>query len=182
MDSPDQCTGGSTLWRDSPSTWTRGNKTTWEEDVAIKLLKDPLLIDKAEAEVLRMSRLDHPNIVKCFGISFPNETPWIVMECMTGGDLLSYICNYAGGMPVDTMTQLAYGIALGMQYLHHTADQYHGDLAARNCLIGPNNTIKVGDFGKFDNDYEDSYFDWNHGQVCAKFLIYFSLVTIFTSL
>lgn len=55
-------------------TWTRGNKTTWEEDVAIKLLKDPLLIDKAEAEVLRMSRLDHPNIVKCFGISFPSKS------------------------------------------------------------------------------------------------------------
>jgi serine/threonine protein kinase len=57
------------------------------------------------------------------------------------------------------MVKFAYGIAQGMEYLHHEVGQRHGDLACRNCLVGPNETIKIGDFGKFEENYEDCYYD-----------------------
>jgi serine/threonine protein kinase len=58
------------------------------------------------------------------------------------------------------MVKYAYGIACGMAYLHHEIFPYlvHGDLAARNVLIGPNYGVKVGDFGTGDlTNYSDCY-------------------------
>jgi serine/threonine protein kinase len=60
------------------------------------------------------------------------------------------------------MIRYAYGVASGMAYLHHQLWPYelHCDLAARNCLVGPNYGIKIGDFGKIDyTNYGDCYYE-----------------------
>lgn len=55
------------------------------------------------------------------------------------------------------MWSIAQGIASGMDYLHNDANQIHGDLAARNCLLGHNDSVKIGDFGKFNDNYSNDY-------------------------
>jgi serine/threonine protein kinase len=67
--------------------------------------------------------------------------------------------------------KFAHGIACGMRYLHHEARQRHSDLAARNCLVGPNNTVKIGDFGKLDEDYDYCYYT-EPGEVHLHTFIY----------
>ncbi|XP_021966988.1 tyrosine-protein kinase receptor cam-1 isoform X2 [Folsomia candida] len=144
--------------------WTVGKGVTaTETDVAIKIPKNPVLKDHAWTEVTRMSLLNHPNILSLHGITFPrgeDSAPWIVMEYMACGNLHSYIKAYpGGGMTSTVMVKFAYGIACGMTYLHHEMNQRHGDLAARNCLVGPQETVKIGDFGKFEDHDQNSSHD-----------------------
>jgi len=83
------------------------------------------------------------------------EVPLIVMEYMEQGDLFQYLRNNQK-IQGDTMVKFAYGICLGMEYLHEEG-VVHKDLAARNCLIDSDNQIKIGDFGKFDDYYGEDY-------------------------
>lgn len=70
------------------------------------------------------------------------------------------------------MVKFAYGIACGMAYLHHEIFPYlrHCDLTARNCLVGPNWTIKISDFGKFEENSEDCYYDGEQVSTQFEFL------------
>jgi serine/threonine protein kinase len=69
------------------------------------------------------------------------------------------------GRRKEEMIRYAYGVACGMAYLHHEVQPYelHCDLAARNCLVGPNYGIKVGGFGKVDSSNNGScYYEYLH--------------------
>jgi serine/threonine protein kinase len=70
------------------------------------------------------------------------------------------------------MIRYAYGVACGMAYLHHEIRPYklHCDLAARNCLVGPNYHIKIGDFGKVEaSDTENCYYEYSRNSRKVKF-------------
>jgi serine/threonine protein kinase len=61
------------------------------------------------------------------------------------------------------MTNYARGIASGMAYLH-SKGIVHGDLAARNCLVGPDvnvEVIKITGLGKWKDRilYKDCYYN-----------------------
>ncbi|VEL44102.1 unnamed protein product [Protopolystoma xenopodis] len=45
-----------------------------------------------------------------------------------------------------TLTRMALDIAEGVAYLH-SQHLIHRDIACRNCLVGPDRTVKIGDFG-----------------------------------
>ncbi|KAB1252282.1 BDNF/NT-3 growth factors receptor [Camelus dromedarius] len=76
----------------------------------------------------------------------------------------------AEGNPPTELTQsqmlhIAQQIAAGMVYL---ASQHfvHRDLATRNCLVGENLLVKIGDFGMSRDVKEDSELEnkvLNHG-------------------
>jgi serine/threonine protein kinase len=58
------------------------------------------------------------------------------------------------------------GIASGMAYLH-SKGIVHGDLAARNCLVGPDiKTIKITGLGRFKDweSHKECYYN-SPGQV-----------------
>lgn len=46
----------------------------------------------------------------------------------------------------STLTQMAIDIAEGVGYLH-SKNLVHRDLACRNCLVGSDRVVKIGDFG-----------------------------------
>ena len=77
------------------------------------------------------------------------------MEYMENGDLCNYLWDHKS-ITGETMVKFAYGICLGMEYLHEQGVT-HKDLAARNCLIGQDGEIKIGDFGKFVDTYGEDY-------------------------
>lgn len=68
----------------------------------------------------------------------------------------------AEGTPPTELTQsqmlhIAQQIAAGMVYL---ASQHfvHRDLATRNCLVGENLLVKIGDFGMSRDVYSTDYY------------------------
>ncbi|XP_075455079.1 BDNF/NT-3 growth factors receptor isoform X2 [Ascaphus truei] len=145
-----------------------------EEDkilVAVKTLKEAS--DNArkdfhrEAELL--TNLQHEHIVKFYGVCVEGDPLIMVFEYMKHGDLNKFLRAHgpdavlmAEGNRLAELTQsqmlhIAQQIAAGMVYL---ASQHfvHRDLATRNCLVGENLLVKIGDFGMSRDVYSTDYY------------------------
>ncbi|RCN24460.1 hypothetical protein ANCCAN_29843, partial [Ancylostoma caninum] len=70
----------------------------------------------------------------------------IVMELCPGGSLLSRLQDLTNQPSLIAKINYVYGAARGMAYLQ-TKDIIHRDIAARNCLLGENECVKISDFG-----------------------------------
>ncbi|XP_071794664.1 uncharacterized protein [Asterias amurensis] len=108
----------------------------------------------------------HPNILPVLGCCTVDEPYYLITEYMKYGDLLHFLwkCreeNRPDDDHVYIMTetnkiQIARQIARGMEYLSNTR-YYHGDLAARNVLVGEDLVVKISDFGLADDIYQNGY-------------------------
>jgi len=139
--------------------------------VAVKMLKKDA--SKAsqvqfEKEYRFMFRLNHPNVVRMLGIC-TDEMPFIMMEYMENGDLHqilndqyhSIVDNQValkeGEIAQKTLTKICTHISSGMSYLASN-NFVHRDVAARNCLIGEDFTVKIADFGMSRSLYDSHYY------------------------
>ncbi|CAL8348592.1 unnamed protein product [Gadus morhua 'NCC'] len=113
--------------------------------VAVKNIKnDTMEFGELLKEAALMKEVKHPNLVQLLGVC-TLETPFsIVMEYMPNGNLQDYLreCDCNETMLLYMATQ----ISSAMEYLEKK-NFMHGDLAARNCLVGENHVVKVADFG-----------------------------------
>ncbi|KAL1741159.1 kinase-like domain-containing protein [Schizophyllum fasciatum] len=95
-----------------------------------------------------MEQLKHPNIVEMKDTFFEDDGGInIVMELMSGGDLLKYILD-SGGLTEWGTQQIAYQISDALAYIH-TLGIAHRDLKPENVLLTNDNPpkAKVADFG-----------------------------------
>lgn len=126
------------------ATFTSGND---EVPCALKTLRrDHVASGKADIlrEARMMTRLDHPHIVRLFGIS--EGDPFVlVMELAPLGPLRSYLKKNPN-FPINSIIGLMHQVALGMEYLE-SKQFVHRDLAARNVLLVNENFAKISDFG-----------------------------------
>ncbi|XP_043934294.1 NT-3 growth factor receptor isoform X2 [Protopterus annectens] len=142
--------------------------------VAIKTLKEPSVLARKdfqrEAELL--TNLQHEHIVKFYGVCVDGDPLIMVFEYMKHGDLNKFLRALGpdamilvdgqprqprGELGLSQMLHIATQIASGMAYL---ASQHfvHRDLATRNCLVGANLLVKIGDFGMSRDIYSTDYY------------------------
>ena len=91
----------------------------------------------------------------------PSLPTYILLEYCTFGDLKKFLCkhkdefesrlkgvpgNYESPYTATLLLRWSYSIARGMDYLARMKIM-HGDLAARNVMVGENYTAKISDFG-----------------------------------
>ncbi|MEP6835757.1 MAG: protein kinase [Gemmatimonas sp.] len=117
--------------------------------VALKLLTVDL--DKMDArerflrEGLAAAGINHPNAVYIYGTEEIDGTPAITMEIVPGGTLDEKI-KERGALPlseaVEDMLQIIDGLDAA-----YAAGILHRDVKPSNCFLGPNGTLKIGDFG-----------------------------------
>ncbi|XP_066937292.1 uncharacterized protein [Macrobrachium rosenbergii] len=143
--------------------------------VAVKTLKSvgPEARQELEREVELLNNLLHKNIVSFYGVCYNSDPLLMVFEYMEHGDLNNYLRSHnedvallsgeepAASEPLSVMDclQVALQIAAGMKYL---ASQHyvHRDLATRNCLVGANLVVKIGDFGMSRDVYTNDYYQF----------------------
>ncbi|XP_069460667.1 high affinity nerve growth factor receptor isoform X2 [Ambystoma mexicanum] len=141
--------------------------------VAVKALKEATenarLDFQREAELLTV--LQHEHIVKFYGVCTDGEPLIMVFEYMKHGDLNRFLRSHGpdakildngnsqpyGQLNLSQMLQIATQIASGMVYLA-SLHFVHRDLATRNCLVGHNLVVKIGDFGMSRDIYSTDYY------------------------
>ncbi|GMT10468.1 hypothetical protein PFISCL1PPCAC_1765, partial [Pristionchus fissidentatus] len=133
-----------------------------DEQVAVKILRnDHSTEDRTRFlwEAIIMNNFDHPNIVRLLGVCLEeNHPPYLIVEHMQGGDLLTFLNRASASSPFTntrTLTlrellSILIDIARGCSYLEMNKHS-HRDLAARNCLISSadetTRTTKLAHYG-----------------------------------
>ncbi|KAL6146887.1 hypothetical protein ACLB2K_057564 [Fragaria x ananassa] len=103
-------------------------------------------------EVLTLSLLHHPNLVNLIGYCADGDQRLLVHEFISGGTLEDRVLdNQAGKMTLDwyTRIKIAYGAALGLEYLHEKANPpvIYRDFKSSNILLDEEFNSKISDVG-----------------------------------
>lgn len=100
-----------------------------------------------EAEI--MLKINHKNCVELIGVAC-QQRPWLMaLEFLEYGDLLLVVkgcAQYKIEMTPAEQLYISWQPACGLAYLA-SRRLIHMDIAARNCLVGANNLVKISDFG-----------------------------------
>lgn len=96
-------------------------------------------------EVSTMQSLDHPNIIRLYGVVLTQPLK-MVTELATMGSLYDILRTRQYEYPLIRLWLFAAQIAAGMDYLE-SRRFIHRDLAARNVLLSSREVVKIGDFG-----------------------------------
>ncbi|KAM9836460.1 non-receptor tyrosine-protein kinase TNK1 [Aulostomus maculatus] len=96
-------------------------------------------------EVTIMQSLDHPNIIRLYGVVLTQPLK-MVTELAPLGSLYDILRSRQFEYPLVRLWVFATQIVAGMDYLE-TRRFIHRDLAARNVLLASREVAKIGDFG-----------------------------------
>jgi serine/threonine protein kinase len=125
------------------------------EDVAIKLLEKPendleraqLMEQQFVQEVMMLSTLRHPNIVRFIGACRKSIVWCIITEYAKGGSVRQFLARrQTKSVSLRLAVKQALDVARGMAYVH-ALGSIHRDLKSDNLLISADKSIKIADFG-----------------------------------
>lgn len=96
-------------------------------------------------EISLHEKLDHPHIVKFFGVQAKREMVYFLLEYAENSCLFFYIHSQKG-IPEHLALRFTYQTALALQYLHNQ-NLIHRDLKPENILFDEEFKVKLCDFG-----------------------------------
>lgn len=128
----------------------------WDsERVAVKLPTEPDYVRYLRSEGIVVHGLRHPNIVRVIGLDPYADTPYLVMELVSGPSLRDVINQHPKGVGLPVLLTILRGVLTGLG-VAHSGGVIHRDLKPGNVLLnlGPRSLVelrvedvKVGDFG-----------------------------------
>jgi len=117
--------------------------------VALKVLVQQLDTPELRQRFLREGRLAagvrHPNSLYVFGSEEIEGTPVITMEIAGGGTLKDRL-KKRGPLPVTEAVDAILDVVAGLEAAF-AAGVLHRDIKPSNCFVGPDGSVKIGDFG-----------------------------------
>jgi serine/threonine-protein kinase len=126
-----------------------GDDTRLNRKVAIKVLRrdlarDPSFVARFRKEALAAGGLNHSGIVSVYDSGEENNSPYIVMELITGESLRQLLQK--GLIPQARALEIVEGILQALEYSHKEGI-VHRDIKPGNIMITVSGDIKVMDFG-----------------------------------
>ncbi|KFQ03504.1 Cytoplasmic tyrosine-protein kinase BMX, partial [Leptosomus discolor] len=126
-------------------------------DVSIKMIKEGAMSeDEFIEEAQTMMKLNHPKLVRLYGVCSKSYPIYLVTEYMPNGSLLDYLRSYGKELQPLQLLEICYDVCDAMAFLE-SCQFIHRDLSARNCLVDSNLTVKVSDFGMTRYVLDDLY-------------------------
>ncbi|XP_039119415.1 rust resistance kinase Lr10-like, partial [Dioscorea cayenensis subsp. rotundata] len=127
----------------------------WDRLVAIKMLTNSKYNTGEDFinEVSTIGRIHHINVVKLIGFCSDGMQRALVYEYMPNGSLDKFIFSSNKGpnhkFSLDKLTDIALGVARGLDYLHKGCDMQilYFDIKPHNILLDHNFNPKLSDFG-----------------------------------
>ena len=127
--------------------------------ISEEVVSDPAFLERFEQEVMSLSSMDHPHIVKVHNISCSDGKYFLATDCImqdqgVAVNLETYLEQHPGRLQEETMYKMAYQIASALDFVHEKkqSDQplSHRALKLSNILIqelsdGPH--VYLSDFG-----------------------------------
>ncbi|KAL5066079.1 hypothetical protein RYX36_027816 [Vicia faba] len=120
------------------------------EKVAIKVIDKNMVLKnnlkyKVQSEIRTMKLLHHPNIVRIHEVIGTKTKIYIVMEYVSGGQLLDKM-SYVGKLNECEARKLFQQLVDAVDYCHNKG-VFHRDLKPENLLLDSQGNLKVSDFG-----------------------------------
>jgi serine/threonine-protein kinase len=109
------------------------------------LAKDASFVGRFYREARIMAKLDHPNILRCFGVGEENGWHYLAMEYIDGASMQSWV-KKLGKLSVGDALHVAIACAHALQHAHEQ-DLIHRDVKPDNILITSKGAVKVADMG-----------------------------------
>jgi len=106
------------------------------------------LARRFEREAEALTRLQHPNIVRLYGLERDEEEDlaFIVMDYVDGPTLADKLKLARGPLPLSEVVSIAEGVAAALTYAHKQGI-YHRDIKPSNILIARDGRAILSDFG-----------------------------------
>jgi serine/threonine protein kinase len=89
--------------------------------------------------------LKHPNIINILDAGAEDDTCYIVMELVEGGETLKRYTSSETLLPVEQVIEIIFKCAKALDYAHRQG-VIHRDIKPTNILIAADMDIKIGDF------------------------------------
>ncbi|KAH9495789.1 Serine/threonine-protein kinase lmtk3 [Bulinus truncatus] len=133
--------------------------------VVVKMLKeDATKIEQKHfmEEVSVFRCLDHVNVLSFLGQCTDILPHLVILEFSHLGNLKTHLISHRQEteklIKKNRLASYALDVAAGLACLHRH-DFVHNDLAARNCLVMSNHTVKIGDYGISDTLFKEDYYN-----------------------
>jgi len=89
--------------------------------------------------------LTHPNIISIYDAGVDDDTCYIVMELIEGGDTLKSHTKPKTLLPIEKVVEVIFKCANALDYAHRQG-VVHRDIKPSNILITKDKDVKIGDF------------------------------------
>ncbi|KAF9215829.1 hypothetical protein BGZ59_000193 [Podila verticillata] len=105
------------------------------------------LTRKLRVEIMDVMQLRHPKLLELVGVCLQPPDICIVTEHCSKGTLTEVLAN--PDLNFNWLFKLSFmsDISRGMEFLHNSKIEFHGDLHSSNCLITSRWEVKVGGYG-----------------------------------
>ena len=119
--------------------------------LAMKVLREDLAEDRVflrrfQREAHNLSKLQHPNIVRFFGLEQEGRTAFILMDYIEGTTLRGLIFDTKGPLPHQQVLEIMQPICSALHYAHQQGI-VHCDLKSANIMLDKNGKVYLTDFG-----------------------------------
>lgn len=110
------------------------------------LAEDRIFLRRFEREARNLTRLQHPNIVRCYGLEREGHLAYMLMDYIDGWSLRREIYDTNGPLSMGRILEIMEPVCSALGYAHKMG-MVHCDVKAANIMVHKNGTVYLTDFG-----------------------------------